>query len=381
MENTTKDIVNDVKKGYITGFFDAEGCVLISNSYVLELSIGQTHKIVLDRIDNEFKTPSGIKVLNKENYDKKGIHRKKAWRWRLRSDNTIPFLEYIYPNSIEKQQQIEIALKYQKEIKVNSRKFRLSQIEIEQRNWFRNKLEDLKNETCNNQTLKDYDNEIKLIKIPKDIREGKQSLLGTLEEWYKIHNIDIDKINKQEQEKSECQIPYMPIYIETGYLSGFFDGEGYVGIDKGKRDSYSLRIAIGSSNFNILKLYETKFGGRIRHPQKNKEYYKEEYQWNLDHFHTLPFLKYVQNTIIVKSRQVQLAIEFQEWHNKIGIIKTCEQKQKAEWYYNTLKELKKETGEISNNIIEPEIQESITHKSCYNKKEVSNNTRLLSDYN
>lgn len=53
--------------------------------------------------------------------------------------------------------------------------------------------------------------------------------------------------------------------------------------------------------------------------------------------------------MIVKSNQVNLAIEFQEWHDQIKIIKTAEQRKKADWYYNTIMNMKKETGE---NIIE-----------------------------
>lgn len=356
MENLTTDIVNDIKKGYITGFFDAEGTVGIRDGYALRVSINQTHKTVLERINNEFKMASGIQIHTKEGYDKKGVHIRKSWGWRLTSDNTIPFLEYVYTHSIEKKIQIELALKYQKEIYNNHRNFRLSKSEIEQRNWFKNKIQELKHETPTEQELKSYNNEIKKLSISKDIRDGKQGIIfGTIDDLYKtlgINTSEPETINKQ-------HIPKMTNYIEIGYLSGFFDGEGYVGITKSK-GNYSLQLSLGNTNFDLLKIYETKFGGNIVHAQKTAEHYKECYQWYITGFHILPFLKYIQNTTIVKSRQIQLSIEFQEWHNQIKIIKTPEQKKKAEWYYNTLKELKKEDGEkiFNNNICKFNNQET-----------------------
>ncbi len=352
MENITKDIVNEIKKGYITGFFDAEGYVGIDNNYNLAVFINQTHKTVLERLDSEFRTPSGLKDHCKENYDEKGVHRKEAWRWKLNSNNAVPFLEYVYPNSMEKRSQIELALKYQKETKTDSRKSGISQSEIEQRKWFKNKLEELKNETHDDQTLKNYDNEIKLMKIPKDIRDGRQLLLMSLEELYKYNDIDINEIksNKINQIKSR-HVLKMSEHIEIGYLSGFFDGEGYVGLSKSENGYYKLYVSISNCNFNILKMYEAKFGGKICLSQKQKEYYKDKYQWYIINNNTLSFLKTIRNYTIVKKSQIDTTIEFQEWHNLIGSIKTSDQKQKVERYYNILRELKKETGETTNETI------------------------------
>ena len=151
----------------------------------------------------------------------------------------------------------------------------------------------------------------------------------------------------------------MTNYIEIGYIAGFMDGEGYVGVSKGKRDSYGLVVTITNTNFDLLKLYETKFGGKIRLIKKEEEHYKVKYHWDIANHNALSFLKLIQPFTIVKRKQIDLAIEFQEWHNQIKIIKTPEQKKKAEWYYNILKDLKKETGEkISNNIIEEDAQET-----------------------
>lgn len=352
MTNTIAEAINnieDIKKGYITGFFDAEGNIDIKDDYTLSVLINQAHKQVLESINILFSMPSGIQIHSKEGYDKKGVHRKGAWRWRLFSDDAIPFLKYIQTYSIEKKQQIELALKYQEEITShkNSRSgnmFRLSQTEIEQREWFKKQINDLKYIEPDAQSLKNYDNEIKLSRIPKDIREGKQMSLIPLEELYKIHGIDTTKPSEQKQNNT---IPIMSNYIETGYLSGFFDGEGYIGISKGKRSDYALHVTIVNTNFDMLKLYEKKFGGKIRHVEKDEEHYKEKYHWDITNFNALPFLKYIQNWTVVKRKQVDLAIEFQEWHNIIKIIKTPDQKQKAEWYYNIIKELKKETGELT----------------------------------
>ena len=359
MTELTIENIEEIKQGYIVGFFDAEGNIDISKDYVLRILINQAHKDVLERINKEFKMVSGIQVHSKEGYDKNGYHHKNAWRWRLSSDDAIPFLKYILPYSIEKRPQVELAIKYQETMTShkNSRRgsmFRLSQTEIETREWFKKEINDLKYVEPNEQTLKNYNNEIKKLSISKDIRDGKQTTLIPLDEMYKYKEIDI---TEPEQTQDNQYIPKMTDYIEIGYFSGFYDGEGYVSVSKGKKDSYTLKVAITNTNFDMLKMYETKFGGKIRKMQKDEEHYKEKYQWNIDHNNALPFLKQIQPFTIVKRKQVDLAIEFQEWHNQIKIIRTPEQKKKAEWYYNTIMDMKKETGEKIPNIDE-ESQES-----------------------
>ena len=355
MTNLIADAVNnieEIKQGYIVGFFDAEGNIDITKDYALSVLINQAHKSVLERINKEFKMVSGIQVHSKEGYDKRGVHRKGAWRWRLYSDDAIPFLKYILPYSIEKHPQVELAIKYQETMTShkNSRRgsmFRLSQTEIETREWFKKEINDLKYVEHNEQTLKNYNNEIKKLSISKDVRDGKQKIIfGTVDDLYKNLGIDTteqETINKQ-------PIPKMSNYIVIGYLAGFYDGEGYVGVSKSKRDSYTLKVAISNTNFDMLKLYETKFGGKIRLIKKEEEHYKVKYHWDITNNKALSFLKYIKQFTIVKRQQIDLAIEFQEWHNQIKIIRTPEQKKKAEWYYNTLKDMKQETGEeISDN--------------------------------
>lgn len=275
MTELTKEIVNDIKKGYITAFFDAEGSVSITKEYIVSVLINQSYKPVLEKINREFRTVSGIKVHSKEGYDKRGVHRKGAWCWRLNSDNAISFLEYVYTYSIEKRHQIELAIKYQKIIKpYSSCGHKLSQTEIEQRNWFKNEIKRLKNETPTEQELRNYDNEIKKQSIPKDIRDGKQkTMFDTLDELYKAYGID----TTEPQQTIIQNTPKMTDYIEMGYLAGFADGEGYIGICKTEGNSYGLHVTISNTNFGMLKMYETKFGGKIRCVQKSAEHNKDKY--------------------------------------------------------------------------------------------------------
>lgn len=339
--------VDELIKGYITGFFDAEGSIGLnsSNNYVLEVHITQSYLPVLEWVNNIF--PAKITIHTKESY-KDGVHRKGAWRWRQTSDEAISFLEYVNKYSIEKRQQIELGLRYQKEEKVtysrSERRRGLSQTEKEKREWFVNELKRLKHETSD--TLKNYDNEIKKLRISKDVREGKQATLIPLEDIYEEMGINMSETIK-ESESTENQIqniPDMSQNVVIGYISGFFDGEGSIGIYKGTRDSYQLYVSNSNSNLDILKLYEKNFGGEIRPVEDSKN--KQNFQWNVRHNDALPFLRTIEKFTVVKRKQIHFAIQFQEWHNSVGIITTVEQKKKAEQYYQLLKDLKKETGEV-----------------------------------
>ncbi len=343
--------IDNVIKGYITGFFDAEGMVSIRKDGTLTVLINQTYKPVLEKIDIMFRSPSGIAVHSRGTNG-----RKDAFRWRVTSDKAVPFLEYVNTYSFEKKKQIELALKYQKEVRNSHRDnrsggmFRLSQVEVQQREYFINILHNLKHELADESTLKNYDNEIKKLKIPKSVRDGiGQMSLLTLEEHYRFEGIEPEEKvpNDKECVDQKDNIPEMPSDVHLGYLAGFFDGEGYIGISKGHRDSYTLRLALTNSNFKMLQVYEKHYGGKIRVTKKKKdEHHKIVYQWGIDHVEALKFLETIYPYSVVKRTQIETAIIFQRWHNEVGVIKTLEQKQRAEWIYNKLKELKQETGEI-----------------------------------
>lgn len=346
IDNSTKAIVirekiKRITKGYITGFFDAEGMVRIEKDGTPIVSIKQTYKPVLDYINKIF-------IGSVTRYDPKNNH-KVSFRLSILYEDNIRFLEYICPNLIEKRKQAELMLYYLKEIKPSRRDyFRLSETQREQREWLSKELERLKHEKYDEQEIHNYENEIKELQIPKDIREGRQSTLLDLDCIYK--ELEIDKNKNQVIKKDINSMPNMSEDIFLGYIIGFFDGEGYVGICKGKRDSYILRLAVTNSNFDILKIYENKYGGKIR-PKTNKyakEYYKKLWLWEIFDNDVLSFLRKIYTYAKVKKEQIYYAIKFQEFHNTVRVINTPEKKKRAEYYMLKLKELKKDTGENIN---------------------------------
>ena len=351
--------MNNFIQGYITGFFDAEGTVRLNPKYSLEVFITQSYRPVLESINNIFD--GSIRVHGKEGY-KNGIHRKDSWRLQFYYNQVINFLDYIYPYSIEKREQIEISLKYQKEIRSYNPGKKLSSLELEQRKWFYNELKKLKHEKYNEKKLKNYDNEIKKLKIPKEIREGTQQLLDgcTLDNLYEYNNIDDSNINDSNIDDSNINDSNIndsnindiktPEDILSGYLAGFFDGEGCISIIKTKNPlRYTLNVHVINTNFDILKLYNNKFGGNIvKNTNKNsKEYYKEAWVWYPFSDNIITFLKFIKPYTIVKNEQIEYAIKFKEWYSKIRKIKTSDQIQISEKYYIKLRELKKETGKIT----------------------------------
>lgn len=337
----TKEKAKNITRGYISGFFDAEGMIRIESCGTPKVSIKQTYKPVLSYINNIFEGS-----INR--YVPKNDH-KISFRLNISQEDIVRFLDYIYPNIIEKKEQAKLMLYYIKRIKPSKRDyFRLSETNRQQREWFSKKLETLKHEKHDEQELKNYDKEIKKLQIPKDIREGRQSTIFGIDCIYEELGID-----KKDYKTTDDNIDYISCMSEDalfGYMIGFFDGEGYVGIGRGHRDSYHLRLAVTNSNFGILKMYNNIYGGNIR-PKSNKysqEYHKNIWLWEIFNNDVLIFLRKIYPYTKVKKEQIFYAIKFQEFHNAIKIINTLEKKKIAEQYMLKLKELKKDTGENIN---------------------------------
>lgn len=160
--NETKEdqIVNmsdDVFIGYCAGFFDAEGCVLITRGYNLKAFIKQTSYDILKMICDKYGgIVDKIKKMKKTDI---GNDRKQQWEWRISSDSSVPFLKAIYPYTILKQEQIGLCIEYQtlSKVKYNPKFGRnpLSTDEKNKREHYRIKLIELKKQS--GEEMEEYD--------------------------------------------------------------------------------------------------------------------------------------------------------------------------------------------------------------------------------
>lgn len=106
---------------------------------------------------------------------------------------------------------------------------------------------------------------------------------------------------------------------DLSYFAGFFDGEGSVGIyASGQHDCgkprYRLTVSVGQSGFNvpkILKLFEATFGGSINEGKSGMANGQRAWQWRVSAVTANEFLLAILPYVVVKRKQVELALEFQ----------------------------------------------------------------------
>ena len=117
--------------------------------------------------------------------------------------------------------------------------------------------------------------------------------------------------------------------IEKGYITGLFDGEGYISINKvqkrayrnsvaygRKYTTYRLHVRLGSTNREVLEWLLDMVGGYIYDhnvdpstgmPRGNR---KESWTWHIGGRVTRPFLELIQPFCKIKRPQVDLALAF-----------------------------------------------------------------------
>ena len=109
-------MVSTEEAAYFAGLFDGEGSVGIRcntqgrqyYSYILRIAITNTHQGIIEQLQNKFA--GSIYFLKRYS----PAHRQ-AWYWDLYSRSAFDFLKIIYPYSIIKKPQIELAMKFQEQ--------------------------------------------------------------------------------------------------------------------------------------------------------------------------------------------------------------------------------------------------------------------------
>mgnify|MGYP003346722492 CR=1 FL=1 len=74
------------------------------------------------------------------------------------------------------------------------------------------------------------------------------------------------------------------------YAAGFFDGEGCVNCSSSRNNSF-VRILVVNTNIDVLKAFQTVWGGDINANYKPKAHWKQAYTWRLQHKAANDFLK------------------------------------------------------------------------------------------
>ena len=110
---------------------------------------------------------------------------------------------------------------------------------------------------------------------------------------------------------------------ELAYLTGFFDGEGYITIDRIRDKPESLILMISNTNETIIKLIAKWFKGDIMYI-KQKDNWKEFWTFKAYSKDAEIFLKAIYPYLLIKKEQAHIGLEYQKLmgtkgtrHNKI----------------------------------------------------------------
>ena len=104
--------------------------------------------------------------------------------------------------------------------------------------------------------------------------------------------------------------------ISAEYIAGFFDGEGSVGIysRKDRLGGFGLRVQLTQNTSTdsqiILQYLQNKYGGNLTTQKTLSD--KLKYNWQLNSNKAVLFLKDIYPYSILKRKQIEVAIYFQE---------------------------------------------------------------------
>lgn len=277
-------LFTDEEKRYLAGFFDGEGCIVITKSrhknphpgpkhghynilYRLNVRLPNTNKATIewlvDRIGGGM-----FQVIQRGN-------RKPAWMWFLDGWRAKPMLEMLQPVVFLKRRQCAMALQF---------------LDL----WGTRNAE----ERLRLYTLSQYLN-------AKGVMHGRE-MPATVEPL--------------------GDMPGMTPEGGRAYLAGFFDAEGSISINQVKKrayrngkafgpyfTSYRLHARIGSTNQAILQWMVSRVGGAVydhygkQGPQGNR---KPAWTWHLGGESTRAFLETIRPYLRIKQEQMALALEF-----------------------------------------------------------------------
>ena len=105
--------VRPMELNYFAGFFDGEGCIMISSRkkgrpyHTLDVAVTLTRRSVLE----DFQVAFGGRVYSAT---REKTYYKPKWQWIIGGDNAMKFLEQIKPFLRLKRQEAELGIEFQK---------------------------------------------------------------------------------------------------------------------------------------------------------------------------------------------------------------------------------------------------------------------------
>jgi hypothetical protein len=135
---------------------------------------------------------------------------------------------------------------------------------------------------------------------------------------------NVKKFYQKSQSEESYKVPeeYNLEYrnrINPSYIAGFLDGDGSVWINK-VNGGYVLGISFSQTIPFLLDCIQKTYGGNIYVAKKrtNKNHHKYQYTLRITGHECLPLLIDISPCIISKFKQINLALEFLKFNNKVN---------------------------------------------------------------
>jgi hypothetical protein len=106
------------------------------------------------------------------------------------------------------------------------------------------------------------------------------------------------------------------VTCQDAYLAGIIDGEGCIFINKAARPdcaspSYWLGLRVGNTDHRLMEWLSRAYGGRVR-PMRVVGNRRPAWEWSINGPPAASALRSARPHMIIKARQADIAIAFQE---------------------------------------------------------------------
>jgi hypothetical protein len=101
--------------------------------------------------------------------------------------------------------------------------------------------------------------------------------------------------------------------VDVGWFGGFFDADGSISIDSGRKTSYFLlTCSVTQVDPSPLVLFQSRFGGKINGPRSRGGNARPVYQWTVSASKAEALLRETVDYLVVKRERATLALEFRD---------------------------------------------------------------------